>query len=191
MNVIQIGCNNCQDDVLKFVSEKRDFITKFVVIDALPKCIDAAKESYSFLGDRLIPLCCAIGTYSGIVQFHIPLLEQNSVFASMSAQHLKHHGQTKFLTVSCPCLDINHLLSSLNFNKIDFLFIDIEGFDADVLLHLDTALFQPTVVEYESMHTDGPFLCGEKNQKVTKKFTQIGYKKSDAIGNYNTRFVKE
>ena len=56
MNIIQIGCNDCNDHVYDYVKSNEQQISKFVVVDALPKCVKIAELKYSFLKDRVVTL---------------------------------------------------------------------------------------------------------------------------------------
>lgn len=76
MNIIQIGCNTCKDHVFDFVKENQ--IEKLVVVDALSKCIESAKNQYSFLGERLTAINTAIGIENGLLDFFYP--EDDSQF---------------------------------------------------------------------------------------------------------------
>ena len=51
MNILQIGCNTCKDDAFDFISKNQDEVKLFIVIDALPACVEKAKNVYSFLGN--------------------------------------------------------------------------------------------------------------------------------------------
>ena len=72
MNIVQIGCNDCSDHVYDFVKENQQQITKFVVVDALPKCVEIAKLKYEFLKDKVTVLNCAVGLKNEIIKFYYP-----------------------------------------------------------------------------------------------------------------------
>lgn len=52
MNIIQIGCNTCEDNVFSFIERRQNEVKSLVVVDALSKCVEKAREKYSFLGSR-------------------------------------------------------------------------------------------------------------------------------------------
>jgi len=135
--ILQIGCNDCQDQVKDYVLKNAENINKFIVIDALPKAIEAAKTVYSSLGPKLIPVVSAVGICSGVVPFYFPEDESGSVHASASLEHVFQHRHQKVKAFYSPLVDINSLFNSLGLQKIDRLYIDMEGWDVDVLLALD------------------------------------------------------
>ena len=136
MNVIQIGCNNCDDHVFDFILKNKDEIKLFVVVDALPNCIVTAKEKYSFLGKKLHPLNCAISATNGVLEFFYPQSDEKSPHASLSKNHLINHRHKTLDSFFIPSLNLNSLLDSYK-NLIDRLYIDIEGLDVEALLSLD------------------------------------------------------
>lgn len=165
MNIIQIGCNDCEDQVFEYVSNHRNEIGAFMVVDALHKCVEVAKMKYSFLGPRLIAVNCAAGTKNGLTEFYFPKGEDMSAHASMSADHLHKHQHGSLESVVVPCLAINVLVAAFS-RPVDRLYVDLEGMDADVLLNFEFSHFKPKFVEFEFLHSDGAFQQGEKFQRL-------------------------
>ena len=167
MNIIQIGCNDCEDHVFDFISKHRDEVNSFMVVDALHGCVETAKRKYSFLGPRLIPVNCAVGPLVGLTEFYFPLGEDMSAHASMSADHLRNHQHPTLQSIVVPCLSLNVLVAAFS-RPVDRLYIDLEGADVDVLLGFDLGQFQPKFLEYEYLHADGTFQQGDKQQQLMK-----------------------
>ena len=167
MNIIQIGCNDCQDHVFDYISKHRDEVKAFMVVDALHECVETAKRKYSFLGSRLIPVNCAVGPLNGLTEFHFPQGEDMSAHASMSVDHLRNHRHSTLQSIVVPCLSLNVLVAAFS-RPVDRLYIDLEGSDADVLLGFDLGQFRPKFVEYEYLHADGTFQQGSKQQQLLK-----------------------
>lgn len=188
MNIIQIGCNDCNDEVFKFIDSRQQEINNVILVDALASCTDIAKNKYAFLLDKISILTCAIGVNSGIVEFFVPNNKNVSAFSSLSPAHLVAHGQSDMSKILSPCLDINDFLASITMKSIDYFFIDTEGLDADILLKMDFNIITPTTIEYEYIHTDGPHYTGEKNERLINKLTQLGYRQTSPIGRFNNRF---
>jgi hypothetical protein len=183
MNIIQIGCNDCNDDIFKFVSLNRDTISKFLVIDALPDCVAIAKEKYSFLGERLYPVNCGVGVKTGITQFYYPKGDKFSAHASLLESHLRNHSHQSLECLCVPVLGINDVLSF--FDHVDRLYIDIEGLDVSALLSLDFSNFKPSYIEYESAHADGTSLRAANDLKLNNLLISLGYQ-TKRNGEYNS-----
>ena len=88
----------------------------------------------------------------GTVTFHIM---HDPGWSTASAEHLAIAGQlgkgSPKSTITVPCLTINELLENYDDgNELDFISIDIEGLDKEVLIELDTERFDPKVVVAEN-----------------------------------------
>ena len=154
LNIIQLGTNNGDDHVFKFISENERKIKNFLAIDALPKCVESVKEKYSFLGERLIPLNVAVGIKDGYAEFFYPKLEGESYLSSLLEHQLGVRNEFKLVDkMIVPTFNINTLLNNLSFNSIDRLYIDIEGMDVPVLTEMDFEKFLPDFIQLEHSHS--------------------------------------
>jgi FkbM family methyltransferase len=174
MNIIQIGCNDCTDEAFKFITENEKDIKKILIIDALPKCTEIAKNTYSFLGERLSVLHCAVGTKNAITNFYFPPEDDKCGHSSLSKEHLHRHEHPILTSLTVPVLDINVIFDSFN-DEVDWFFIDTEGLDVEILLHLDFNKYKPKNIHYEFAHSDGPFITGQKHQSLINKFESYNY----------------
>lgn len=176
MNIIQIGCNNCEDHVFDLVKEKENELKELIVVDALSKCIEIAKDKYSFLGERLTAINTAIGTRNGLLDFFHPENNSQSAHSSSSLDHLQKHGHSIVKQITVPCLHINDFLSSLKLEEIDYLFVDVEGMDVPILLEMDFDKYTPMNLRFEHFHSEGPFsYAGENISKLFDKFKKFSY----------------
>jgi len=175
MNIIQIGCNDCQDDCRTLITKSPDVVSNFVVVDASYACVQIAKEKYSFLGDRLTPVVTAIGLINGVVDFYTPQGDEKSAHSSLSPEHVLMHEHPVLTRQSLPCLNINSFLESLRMETIDCLFIDVEGYDVTVLLEMDFTRFKPKFLQYEFFHSDGTYRSGQKHELLLQKLAENGY----------------
>lgn len=182
MNIIQIGCNDCKDRVYDYILSNKDIVTKFLVIDALPKCVEMAKERYSFLGEKLIAINCAIAPQRGIMKIFFPKDDQVSAHASLLQFHVKNHRHNLLDFFYVPVLNINDIISS--FEEIDRLYIDIEGLDAITLLNFNFNYIKPKYIEYEFYHSDGSFSFDKNHNSLISLLESVGYKLKKS-GEYN------
>lgn len=190
MNIIQIGCNNCDDHVFEFVSQNKDKITNFLVIDAMPKCVEIAKDKYFFLGEKLIAINCAVGIENRILQFFYPENDETSPHASILSFHVKNHRHPNLKSFYVPCLNINNIVDIFD-NGVDRLYVDMEGLDVVTLLSLDYNNCKPKYIEYEFYHSDGSFSSGKNHAQLVDLLRNHGYsiRKSseyNAVAEYNS-----
>lgn len=175
MNIVQIGCNNCEDEVFEFINQNKDSVSKFVVIDALPKCIDIAKTKYAFLEDKLVAVNCAIYNDNTIIKLIYPQSSDTSAHASLFENHVKTHGYSKCNFLFLPSLTLNNVFEFMN-GDVDRLYIDIEGYDVDALLKLNYEKYKPKYIEYEWVHSDGVNVSHLNHNKLVSLLTKYNYK---------------
>lgn len=175
MNIIQIGCNTCEDSVFAFVKENASKIENFIAVDVLAKCIEIAKEKYSFLGDKARMVNTAIGNKNGLVDFFYPTSDEKSQHASLNVNHVIGHLHCKIEKRVSPCLNINDFLASLSFEEIDYFFIDVEGLDVLILLEMDLEKYHPKHLQFEYVHSDGAHSVGENLNKLIQKLKKLDY----------------
>jgi hypothetical protein len=60
-------------------------------------------------------------------------------------------------------------------DKVDRLYIDIEGLDVEVLLSLDLFKYKPNYIEYEFTHADGAFRVGKMHETLVYRLVSFGY----------------
>jgi FkbM family methyltransferase len=118
-----------------------------VLVEANPRLIDALKK---FRPNDIV-LNCAITT-SHVERVDIFVHEKNEL-SSMSVEHIKRFanwgGAEKIVEkVSIEAMEINKFLKKFFGDRIDFLSIDVEGFDLDLVKTMDP-IFQPFIIQCE------------------------------------------
>jgi len=186
MNIVQIGCNDCNDEVYNFIVENSDQINNFFAIDALPNAAITAKNKYNFLEKKLNVINCAVGLSNGLISFYYPQDSDMSEHASLSIDHLQCHGYHFLTKIIVPIIEINTLLSSITkeIGKINKFYIDTEGFDVPILLQMDLNKYTPDYLEFEYIHSDGPKTIGPNLNNLLAKL-QNKYNSIELSGHYN------
>lgn len=189
MNVIQIGCNSCDDEIFSFIKKNSSEISELIMVDALPKCIEIAKEKYNFFKGKIEFVNCAIGVESKMVDFFYPKNEETSGHASVYEDHVKRHLHEEVEKFSIECCEINEFLEKRSLKDIHLFAIDIEGLDVDVLLKLDFNKFNIDNIIYEFTHADNTFSVGLKHNLLIQKLNNLGYT-CQQISEYNILATK-
>lgn len=92
-----------------------------------------------------------VGRTSGTAELHVfPRLHGLSTTVGAHAERSQVHGDT-FHTVSLPMLTLADLCERQGVDRIDFLKIDVEGAEADVLAGNDWTRFRPKIVVAEAI----------------------------------------
>lgn len=190
MNIVQIGCNNGDDHVFKYVQDKE--INKILLIDPHEESLNKCKEKYSYLGDKAEFKCCAVVPMLGCNKVQLTISNENTEFCSLNSEHVaKHMHNDNNLIRDVDAIEINelldHFIDSLpeNSKVIDHLFIDAEGLDAQLLFALQLVGSPKEIkservknigrITFEHLHTDGVVTSGEKLRTILLHLENQGY----------------
>lgn len=105
-----------------------------VMVEASPTVFEKLKKNYEdYLDVELYNL--AVGATTGILDFH----DNHNAVGTLYKEETKRWGNTqKFNTIEVPCMEINEFLETMTEKKhFDFVSIDIEGEDLNVLKRMD------------------------------------------------------
>jgi FkbM family methyltransferase len=106
---------------------------------------------YGRLRPRDTAVCSLIGSHTGTIDFHeVDRLHGFSTTAEPIARQARKFG-VDYRTVSKPVMTLAQLCAKHDLNEIDFLKIDVEGGEADVLRGGDWQRYRPKVVVVEAV----------------------------------------
>lgn len=77
--------------------------------------------------------------------------------AGFSKSQLTRHGvlEEQIETLEVPCLSINSVFKQLeNGKSLDYLQVDCEGYDGQIMLDLDLGIYKPKVIKFEHINLD-------------------------------------
>lgn len=171
MILVELGCNTARDErILELIAEHQ--FSKILMVDANPFAVLEAKNNPPsaiaevenwFISDEW-----------GDADFYIPHFDEHKLSAHSSGKldHVLKHGHdlNRIQKLSVPKISINELFARHSLSTIDYLFIDLEGVDGDVLLALDLDKYKIKNINFEYCH-----IPAEQMQKVVDKLTAHGY----------------
>lgn len=139
MKIVQIGCNNGDDEIYKIISSQ--LVDFALLVDANPFVIEElAKVRYKSFNNVKIE-CHLISNDEVEKYFYIPHFEGHkySQHSSLSIDHILKHGHKleeskSFLMNSIP---IEKLFEVNQLSIIDYLYVDCEGADFDIINSID------------------------------------------------------
>jgi FkbM family methyltransferase len=189
VDVLQIGANvgNTKSDCLF----NNEFVNKnLILIEPVPylfqSLINNYKEKHS--NNYIILLNLAISNKNDTLDLYVPSLKNNlnslpswiTELSSTDKDHIYNHTSENFPDlivdkISVPCLTINKLIQIYTIKEIEFLLVDTEGHDYDILMDLDLTIVKPKKIKFENRHTDGTCIRGQKYNQLMKHLYAHGY----------------
>ena len=165
---IDIGANN------PFVNSNTYFFYKKgwkgINIDALPKSMN----SFNLFRKRDINLEIAISNNESVLKYYMYSSSFYNTFCKETAEMLKNKNYTKLVeTREIKSQKLSDVLDKLRIDTIDFMTIDVEGLDLNVLKSNNWKKYNPNVIITELWSTD---LDNLKNNGVYIFLINNGYR---------------
>ncbi|MBW4666640.1 MAG: FkbM family methyltransferase [Cyanomargarita calcarea GSE-NOS-MK-12-04C] len=186
LTFIQIGANDgISNDPFREFILRRDM--HGVLVEPLPFLFKKLKNNYKSK-HNLIFENCAVSYNTSELEIYtlneeflnfIPDSESLSGLASFEKEHILKHiglGNEKFITnLKVPTKTIENIQSEYNFVSFDCLFMDIEGYESEIIDKIDFEKIQPKLIVYEFIH------LGYKKIYIDKILINKGYKLKDCL----------
>jgi|694.fasta_scaffold00564_73 FkbM family methyltransferase len=183
--IVQIGTNNGNDHVLQLCKRiKPSFV---LLVEPFP--LHATKIENNYVGIpyvlEKVAITCDSSTDT-VLYYHLsdgPLGKPGGKFdvTSTLPEHLVKHRykRNELQQITVPALSINDLLKKHNLTRIDYLFIDAEGVDFDILKSLDLIHVHIEHIQIEHLHLDKQelyaFMDSCKYRPLSESLDPYGY----------------
>lgn len=188
MRVVQIGSNKGDDDLSKHLKENYKELEFGLFVEANPLHIGNLKNCYFQYQNAIIEnIAIKVSSYPDDtlkLYYHQndgPMYHVASCIKSHIEVYYPPNGIKYF---EIPCITIDELFQKYNIKELDWLLLDIEGIDAEILLTTDWSKYNIKRIEYENLH------LGENKEKIKKIFENLGYKYTTALHHYDTALEK-
>ena len=174
--IVQIGTANGDDHVRKFMSKFRHEFYAYLIepnFNSMP----LIEHFYSFTNNKEIHTV-AVSTYDGEVTMYFnDYYSGNSQVSSVNIMQLAKHGvpTDRVIEMKIRCVTLESLFKRLNITQAEFLFIDTEGHDCDILLNTNFSNIDVNHIIFEQAHSDGPHTRGEKLERTKEYLKSFGY----------------
>jgi len=166
-----------------------------ILIEPVPYIFKVLHENYLIKNsnngntNKIIGFNFAVSNKNDSLELYIPS-EKNDFdtlpiwiheLCSIHKDHIYKHTSENYPDliidkINVLCFTLNTLIEKLNIKEIDYLIIDTEGHDYDILMDLDLTKIKPNKIRFESIHMDGSFLKGMKYIKLINHLLLNGYK---------------
>ena len=148
---LQIGAfDGVADDDLRAVIDR--YPSRGILVEPQPAVFEMLKKNYQ-KHPQLELVNAAVDRTSGTREFYTTAAGCSTV-ASFDRSHLLKHGVAArdVQVQQVECLTIPDLLERYQFDSVDLLQIDAEGYDYEIIKSIDFAHFKPAILRFEFAH---------------------------------------
>jgi FkbM family methyltransferase len=188
--IIQIGTNNGNDHVRDFCKIVRPNVIILVEPFSIHK--KSIIKSYSGISNVILEEIAIMPTpvESTTIYYHDqdgPIGDPRRSYevTSVDPNHLEKHGYSKsqLKSFNVRCKTLSQLFDTYSIKKIDYLFLDIEGIDFEVLQSIDFTTYDIRNLQIECIHLD--------QEKLISFMKERGYYIGVSFNIFDAMFVKQ
>lgn len=190
IKVVQVGSNRGKDDLYNYLNwycnqiEFGLFVEPNIIHnDSLKECYGHFKNAHIENVAIKIPTDCS----NELTLYHHSQDIHGEVI-SADIEHVKKHqiywypGEISSFTV--PCITLEELLDKYSIKELDWLLIDIEGIDAEIISTFNWSKYNIKRVEFEHIH------LGDRAEEIKSIFLDMGYVQVDSLHEFDWAFEK-
>lgn len=188
MKIVQLGASIGNDHVTRLVQSQQN-VEFLLLVEPNPKVQDKLRTCYEFAPFTIFETVAIVPDYSRGYETNMFFAEKDGhggyQVTSLFREHLEKHQYIgddieSFIT---KCTTLQDLFEKYNILDLDYLFIDIEGVDEEVLLNLDLNKYDVKNICIEVLHIKNP-------QRIYSFLQSYGYTDAGAVNEYDRMFVK-
>lgn len=189
MIIVQLGSNKGNDKLTEYIKNNNVNLELGLFVEAIPFHIDELKECYKDTPNSIIENI-AIKLPDDekkemTIYYHLDDGPKYEVASFDKSHILKHYKTENIESVVVPSMSLEEILDKHNIKKIDWLLIDVEGLDAQIVETFNWEKYNIKRVDVEHIH------WGDKKNDIFKKFYKMGYELIEANDNrYDVGFEK-
>lgn len=181
MKIIQLGAGRGNDHVTQLINQnKTDFV---LLVEANPLLIPELENCYKnnnviIVNKAIVPTKDTNTITLYYSDNNAPQYDQSSI----DKNHLLKigHPEESIHPIEIECCTIESLLDEYSIKELDYLFMDLEGIDADVVLNFNMDKYFIKNIQFEYTHIT------DQSEKIIKKFTENSYIQSNAIDYFSS-----
>lgn len=193
LTIFQIGSNKCNDLLSDYIFKNFDNIDLGVFVEPNSEHLDDIKKCYekyenihveniAIKSPKQKESTLSLYYHTEDVNYEIATLNRDHIIkcANWPGSPLKDVGEIKEFTVSC--LTLEELLDSYSVTELDWLYMDIEGMEAEILLNFNWSKYKIKRVEFEYLHIE------ENHHNILNLMKSLGYIPVDPLSKNDWAF---
>jgi FkbM family methyltransferase len=188
MKFLQIGVHVGNDEAFDLIKDCD--IEIGILVEPLPHLIPHIRENYKGIKNIIIENKAIAVNNTDSMSFYYDSNDPITELSSMKKEHLLEHKvkESDIREIKVETETLNSMLDHHGITELDYLFMDTEGFDYDILMSFDINKCKIHNIIFEDIHMDGTNTRGVKYNKLVAKMLSEGYI-VEKYSNNNTRCV--
>jgi FkbM family methyltransferase len=197
MKVVQIGANTGNDKLSKYLKQNYKELEFGLFVDANPLVIDDLKKTYTQYSNIIVENIGIklLSHFGDTLKFyyHTKDVFDGTLYGitSCKLEHIQKHimmcphlegGEIKEFEV--PCITLENLFKKYDITELDWLLLDVEGIDAELLLTTDWSKYDIKKIEFEHLH------LGDNKNKIKEMLENLGYVKTNSLDKFDDAWIK-
>lgn len=177
---VQVGaCDGVSfDDLYGYVTSHR---LRGLVIEPLPDLFEELRKNYAAF-PSVTPVNVALHRTANRAELYrvssaaAGLPSWTKGIASLDPQHHRRSGTAAehIVAETVPCMTWERLLAQYKIDRIDYLQIDTEGYDFEILQMIDFDKLRPAIIKFEHQVSAG-VMSDEQFGQAAARLTHLGY----------------
>lgn len=194
MKIVQIGANKGNDELAQHLLSNYNQLEFGLFVDANKLHIGDIKECYKKYNNVIvenIAIKTPLQSNNTLTIYYHTNEHPDYGMASCNIEHIKKHmawcphlqgGEIKSFDVNC--ITLEELLDRHNIIELDWLYLDIEGIDAEVLLTFNWSKYRIKRIEFEQLH------LGYYKNAIKNMMIGMGYTQTKSLHEYDWAFER-
>lgn len=178
MNIVNIGCNNGDDHVLAFCKKHRDKLDKVLMVEPNTDRLNECTQNYLGIDNVYFINKAITIDNNNELTLYVDDDDSEGYHTSFRKEHLVAHKHTgEIQEKKFPAISINDLFEEYGLNIIDRLYIDVEGYDVDIINSIDFSKYKVNRLRFEATHTHAPNVPNcPKLVNTLQNLAKLGYR---------------
>lgn len=181
-NILKIGAYTGKCDN-SFIQQE---YMKLILIEPVKDLYEELKYNYSnqYPNYTIEYINKAISNSNGTTTIYYPTNTDKFSWikqcSSLCKEHILSHGYADNINeYKVEKITLNKIVKQYNIKNLDFLVIDTEGHDYDILMNYDFEILKPKYIQFEYIHMDGYNKWNIKFKNLCNYLEENGYKQID------------
>ena len=191
ISVVQLGTNDANDDLSEYLLSTFDNLKFGLFVEPNMLFNESIKNRYSKYKNMIlenvaiVPNKCNIGDQIELF-YHTgdPTYETTSCKIEHINKHMQYYNDGEVKSFYSVTSSLEQLLDKYEIKDLDWLLIDVEGLDSEIIMQFDFSKYNIKRVEFECIH------LGDTLDFIQRKLNDLGYTQVNSLHKFDLAFEK-